>query len=85
MDQSHLLRQPPYDLFGEIPVTHDDLVAWVAAVSPVHLSERSFLNYVRNYQVADKLRWAKKRGEFEAITAVKRQPYHARLALSQIV
>jgi hypothetical protein len=82
---SHLLRQPPYDLFGEIPVTEDDLEAWVAAVSPVHLTERLFDNYVRNYDVATKVRWAKSRGEFETITARRRVPYHARFALTQIL
>ena len=82
---SYLLRQPPQDLFGEVPVTEDDLEAWVAAVSPVHFTERLFAHYVRRYNVADKIRTAKLRGEFEALTATARQPYHARLALSQIV
>lgn len=82
---SYLLRQPARDLFGEVPVTEDDLEAWVAALSPVHLTERLFDNYVRRYNVADKIRAAKLRGEFEALTATPRAPYHARLALSQIV
>ncbi|NIA56174.1 hypothetical protein HAV22_21305 [Massilia sp. TW-1] len=54
-------------------------------MSPVHLTERLFANYVRRYNVADKIRTAKLRGEFETMTAVRREPYHARLALSQIV
>jgi hypothetical protein len=85
VSMSHLLRQPPHDLFGEIAVTEDDLEAWVAAVSPVHLTERLYDNYVRRYDVANKVRWAKARGEFESITATRRPVYHARLALSQII
>lgn len=54
-------------------------------MSPVHLTERLFSHYVRRYNVADKIRTAKLRGEFEALTAERREPYHARLALSQIV
>lgn len=81
----YLLRQPALDLFGEVPVTEDDLEAWVAAISPVHLSERLFAHYVRRYNVPDKIRAAKLRGEFESLTAARREPYHARLALSQIV
>lgn len=81
----YLLRQPARDLFGEVPVTEDDLEAWVAAMSPVHLTERLFSHYVRRYNVADKIRAAKLRGEFEALTAERREPYHARLALSQIM
>ena len=82
---TYRLRQPALDLFGEVPVLEDDLEAWVAAISPVHLTERLFFHYVRRYNVADKVRAAKLRGEFETLTTVRRDPYHARLALSQIV
>lgn len=82
---SHLLRQSVLDLFGEVPVTEADLYDWVAAVSPVHLTERGFDHYVRRYDVAGKIRVAKLRGAFESICARRHQPYHARLALQQIV
>lgn len=82
---SYLLRQPPQDLFGEVVVTEDDLIAWVRSVSPVHLTERLFRRYVKNYSVADKVRAAKLQGRFEFITAHTPPPYHARLALHQIV
>lgn len=82
---SHLLRQPPIDLFGEVVVTEDDLFDWVAAVAPMWLSERSFANYCRSWNVADKVRQSKLRGDFEARTAVRPQPWHARLALHAIV
>ncbi len=82
---SHLLRQPPVDLFGEVVVTDDDIYDWVASVSPVHLSERGYALYVARYAVADKVRVAKLAGRFEAITSHRPPPYHARLALHQIV
>lgn len=82
---SHLLRQPARDLFGEVAVTHDDLRAWVAAVSPIHLHERGFALYVQRYDVASKVAAAKLRGAFESIIARRAAPYHARLALSQIL
>lgn len=81
---SHLLRQPALDLFGEVPVTEEDIYDWVASVAPLHLSERSFLNYVRGYAVADKVRAAKLQGTFEDTKAAPIRPWHARLALHQI-
>lgn len=75
----------PYDLFGEVIVTMDDLYNWVAAVSPVHLSERSFDLYVERWDVAGKVRRAKLAGHFDTIIAQRRPPYHARLALYAIL
>jgi hypothetical protein len=82
---TYAYRQPPIDLFGEVVITHDDLEAWVAAVSPLHLTDRMFDNYVRSYDVAGKVRWSKLRGDFEARTAVRRPIWNARLALGQIL
>lgn len=63
---------PIFDLFGEVPVTLDDLREWVASTSPVNLEERFFDNYVRRYNVADKVRAAKRTGDFDRITSEKR-------------
>lgn len=82
---SHHYRQPALDLFGEVVVTEDDVYAWVASVSPVHLAERGYALYVRRYDVAGKVAAAKLRGTFDATTARQAAPYHARFALSQIV
>ena len=82
---SYQLRQPAHDLFGEIPVLEDDLLAWVLSVSPVHASDRAYDNYVRRYDVAGKVRHAKLAGTFEETTARRPPPYHARLALHAIV
>lgn len=75
-----------YDLFGEIPVTEDDVFDWVAAVAPRWLEpERSFRGYVRAYNVPDKIRAAKLAGTFDAITANRHSPWHARLALDAVL
>lgn len=82
---SHQYRQPPIDLFGQVVVTEDDCKAWVAAVSPVHLTDRLFAHYVRSYDVPEKIRVSKLRGEFEARTAVRRPIWNARIAFGQIL
>jgi hypothetical protein len=79
------MQQSPIDLFGEVIVTMDDLYNWVAAVSPVHLSERGFDLYVHRWNVAGKVRAAKLAGHFDTIIAQRRSPYHARLALHAIL
>jgi hypothetical protein len=80
------MYQPAVDLFGEVPVLESDLENWVAAVAPVYLSsERSFQSYLKSYDVPAKVRRAKLRVEFDQITATKRVPYHARLALNAIL
>lgn len=75
-----------YDLFGEIPVTEDDIFNWVAAVAPRWLTpERSFRNYVRSWGIADKVRAAKAAGTFEQIIEKPAHAWHARLALCAII
>lgn len=82
---SYQLRQPAVDLFGEVAITEDDLFSWVASISPIHCSDRGYDNYVRRYDVAGKVRWAKLQGTFESMTARRPNPWHARLALNAIV
>ena len=75
-----------YDLFGEIPVTEDEIVQWVAAVAPRWLTpQRSFDGYVRGYDVPGKIREAKRRGVFNQIVEQRRDAWHARLALAAII
>ena len=79
-------QQPPLDLFGQVPITDDDIAAWVAAVSPRWLApERAFRSYVLHYAVADKVRRAKIDGTFDAITDHPRHAWHARLALAAVL
>lgn len=82
---SYEYRQPPIDLFGQVVITEDDCKAWVAAVSPVHLTDRLFAHYVLSYDVPEKIRVSKLRGEFEARTAVRRPIWNARIAFGQIL
>ncbi|WP_217945278.1 hypothetical protein [Duganella violaceipulchra] len=79
------LYQHPVDLFGGVVITDDDLYDWVASVSPVHTNERGYALYVQRYNVADKVRTSKLARTFDAITARRPPPYHARLALHQIL
>lgn len=80
--QSHpTMKQPPYDLFGEIPVLLSDLEAWVAAMSPRYLNQRGYASYVRSYNVADKVRAAKAAGLFDEITNRRAVVEHPRLSI----
>ncbi|RQP43157.1 hypothetical protein [Burkholderia ubonensis] len=55
------------DLFGEVIVTQDEVVSWVAALAPSYMAtERSFARYVRLWDVAGKVRAAKLAGTFDA-------------------
>lgn len=57
---------PALDLFGEVPITHDDLRAWVAAVPRIDPDSWRFDWYLKNWNVVDKVRAAKLAGTFEA-------------------
>ena len=84
--QNARMKQSAYDLFGEIPVLEDDIIAWVAAIAPRWLEPaRSFEQYVHAYNVAGKVRAAKLAGVFEQITEKPGRVYHARLSLSAII
>lgn len=86
LPMSNFLRQPPFDLFGQIPVTDDDIYAWVECVAPRWLYPvRSFNNYVKNWDVAGKVRAAKERGEFDSITNRPRPAWHVRLAMGAVL
>ena len=60
---------PPFDLFGEIPVTWSDVIAWCAAVPGIAPDSWRFGYYVRGWNVPEKIRQAKLAGTFESITA----------------
>lgn len=50
---------PPYDLFGEIPVSLDELLAWMLSVPRIPPNSPRFGYYVRGYDVIGKIRAAK--------------------------
>lgn len=58
------MREPP-DLFGEIPVSVDDVRAWMRAVPGLAPESPRFAHYVRTYHVIEKIQAAKRAGTFE--------------------
>jgi hypothetical protein len=78
-----MYKDSPIDLFGQVPISEQDLENWVCAVAPRWLTpERSYQNYLAAYSIADKVRAAKLAGTFESIIAAPNIPYHARLSLA---
>ena len=83
---SYLLKQPAFDLFGDVVVTHDDVFAWVAAVAPRWLTpQRSYTNYVRGYDVPSKVRASKINGTFDDTINNVYIPWHNRLAFDVVL
>lgn len=63
------MRPPVRDLFGQIPVTHQDVAAWLIAVPRIDPSSPRAAAYVRAYSVPEKIARAKENGTFEQLTA----------------
>jgi hypothetical protein len=68
------------DLFGEIPVTLDELLAWMLAVPGIPPTTRRFAYYVRGWNVIEKIRAAKVAGTFDEIVSARDTPAPHRLA-----
>lgn len=66
------MRPQLYDLFGEIPVTVHDLRAWLIVVPRIDPDSRRAAAYLRDWNVADKIRAAKARGDFDQVEAQAR-------------
>lgn len=64
--------RPPFDLFGEIPVTWPEVAAWTVAVAGIAPDSWRFAWYVRVYDVPSKVRAAKLAGTFDQLTAEAR-------------
>lgn len=71
---------PLEDLFGEIPVSLDELLAWMLAVPGIPPTSPRFAYYVRHYHVIAKIQGAKREGTFEAAVRSERAPAPGRLA-----
>lgn len=56
------------DLFGEIAVTWEDVRLWLAHVAGIDPDSWRALCYLRAWNVADKIRHAKARGEWPPLT-----------------
>lgn len=68
------MTPPLYDLFGEIPVSLDDVETWIDVVPgwPRTTSAARRANYARCWNVPDKIRAAKAAGYWQQIEARKR-------------
>ncbi len=64
----------PTDLFGEVPVTLQDVRAWLLAVPRIDPDGPRAARYVRDYDVPGKIRAFKLRGEFDQVTAPRPAP-----------
>ena len=62
------------DLFGEIPVTWQEIDAWLLSVPRIEPSSPRAERYVKNWDVPGKIRRAKEAGTFEQITAQPEPP-----------
>jgi hypothetical protein len=60
-------RNPALDLFGEVPVTWDEVYDWVELVAGIPRDSWRAPYYIKNWNVIDKIREAKKAGYFDEI------------------
>lgn len=56
---------PALDLFGEVPVTHEEVFTWCEVVAGIPRDSWRLNWYLRSWNVPDKIRQAKLRGEFD--------------------
>lgn len=70
------MRPQERDLFGQVPITHQDVAAWRLAVPRMDLAGPCAAWYVKAYSVPEKIAAAKPRGDFEQITALRDNPAH---------
>lgn len=62
-------RSACVDLFGEVPVTRQDVYAWLMAVAEMDPESSRAAEYIRHYCVLDKIVAAKLKGTFEQIVS----------------
>lgn len=60
------------DLFGEVVITQQDIRAWLMCVAGLDPEGYRAANYIRGYNVPDKIRRAKLAGVFEQLTLESR-------------
>lgn len=65
-------KNPALDLFGDVPVTVDDVVLWCESVPHIPPDSPRFARYVHSWHVVEKIKAAKLAGTFDAITQKKR-------------
>ena len=62
---------PPFDLFGEIPVTWPEVLTWCERVAGIRAGSWRLEYYVRGWNVVEKIRAAKLAGELDSILAAE--------------
>lgn len=67
-----MMRPQVVDLFGEVPVTAEDVAAWLEAVPRISPDSPRAEHYIRAYDVPGKIQAAKRSGLFDAL--VNRPP-----------
>lgn len=65
-------RNPALDLFGDVPVTADEVADWCEIVAGIEPDSPRIAYYVRAWRVVDKIKAAKLAGRFDAIVQRKR-------------
>ena len=65
-------KNPALDLFGDVPVTADEVADWCEIVAGIEPDSPRFPYYVRAWRVVDKIKAAKLAGTFPAIVQRKR-------------
>lgn len=73
------------DLFGEIPVQLDELLAWMLAVPGIAPGSPRFVRYLIDYDVIGKVRQAKARGELDEILEAAPAPAAAPFRLAAAI
>lgn len=74
MQEPQAATEPQRDLFGEIPVTWDDVRDWTLAVAGIPPDSWRFDWYVQHWDVPGKVRAAKAAGTFYAALQATRRP-----------
>lgn len=63
-----MLTPNPYDLFGDVPVTRFELIFWCKKIAPrISPARRDW--YIKNYNVLEKVKAAKRDGSFYFIAS----------------
>lgn len=70
------MRESVTDLFGEVPVYHHDITAWLVAVPGIPPDSPRAAAYVRGYNVVDKIERAKMEGRFDQVIERRIVPLH---------
>lgn len=74
-----MLTPMPFDLFGEVPVTWDEVYAWCEKVAGMTGWRRDW--YIRNWNVIEKVQRAKTDGSFCALITTIESPHAAATSL----